>query len=105
MVVFAESVPAVLSLDCLESENDPELQDLQMMPVDTGIGIIGLLLKPTRVKRGQYQRVGCFFMVNNKKLARLERNIARNKGKAMGAEYSRVRTDKYGKLHHIIEIV
>lgn len=83
------------------------LYDFYALPI-RGYGsrsrLIGLFLEPTR-KKGEFQRVGVFRVAGNQRTRDFEELGEDKRCHAKREEYHKIRKDKFGREHRIINII
>jgi hypothetical protein len=108
MIVAGNFIKVLIHLDCSDEADDSKLHGALAMPVfgSSASGrITGLILEPTRTKKGQYRRIGQFNFYKQKHSKAFENASAERSCQAGSAEFSRIRKDKNGRIHHIINVV
>lgn len=108
MIVGGSYIKLIVHFDCPPEADDARLHGCFAMPVFGSFEtttITGLFLEPTKQRRGQYRRLGQFRIHKEKHSKAFETASAEPSCRAESAEFSRIRKDKYGKTHYIINVI
>jgi hypothetical protein len=105
MTVAKEKIKAII---CLDEGDATKVHEAVALPVfgssDSG-HISGLILEPTKQQKGQYRRLGSFRLYKSKYCKAFDAASAERSCWVESHELVKIRTDKFGKIHHIINLV
>jgi hypothetical protein len=107
LIMDKKSFNCHISFDCLGKNDDYKLQRVKAMPVFTtsGLGITGLLLEPTEKQRGQYQRVGWFWVSALHDREAFGSIMVKPSCHVAGEECLQIHKDKDGNSQRVIILV
>jgi hypothetical protein len=105
MNVAGEKIKVIISLD---EGNSTKVHTAMALPVfgSSDIGhMSGLIIEPTKQKKGQYQRLGSFRLSKGMHCELFEAAAAKRRCWVRSSELYKIRIDKSGKIHRIINLV
>jgi Heterokaryon incompatibility protein (HET) len=108
MIVGKNNIKVVFNFDCPREAERSRMHGALALPVygsSSTTTITGLLLEPTGQERGQYRRLGQFRIYKAKHSKAFEEASTDRSCQLKESEFSRIRKDKYGKQHYIINVI